>query len=115
LILLSDPRALREVGRAFFGGKKNADGPSGKLAGIMVLVGQTLGGLGFVGVQYATSQGSAAIVNALQAVQYAFLVLVAFLFRKKAKTLLGEDLTPGAVIRKLIAIAVAAAGLWLVV
>jgi drug/metabolite transporter (DMT)-like permease len=81
----------------------------------LVLVAQTLGALGYVGVQYATSLGSASLVNALQAVQYALLVAVAFALRKHAPKLLGEDLTTKTVIRKTIAIGFVAAGMWLVV
>jgi hypothetical protein len=54
-------------------------------------------------------------VNALQAVQYAFLVLVAFVLRKRAPALLGERLTPSIIVWKLIAIGIVAAGLWLIV
>jgi drug/metabolite transporter (DMT)-like permease len=117
ILLASDRRAYDEVMNALAPGrtsspkrKKNA-----RTALTLVIAAQSLGAGGFVLVQYAISLGSAAMVNALQAVQYAFLVLIAFLFAKKAPDLLGEDLTAGTVIRKSIAILVVAAGLWLVV
>jgi hypothetical protein len=55
------------------------------------------------------------MVNALQAIQYALLVLIAFIFAKRAPRLLGEDLTPATVIRKSVAIVIVAIGLWFVV
>ena len=117
-ILLIDRTALLEVKKAFFPGaattpkKKRREA---KHAAVLVLVGQGLGACGFVLVQFATSLGSAAIVNALQAVQYAFLVLVAFILSKRASTILNEDLTTQTIIRKSIALVFVAAGLWLVV
>jgi len=82
---------------------------------VLIMIGQSLGAAGLVLVQYAISLGSASIVNALQAIQYAFLVLAAFVLAKRAPTLLGEDLTVQTIIRKSTAIAIVAAGLWLVV
>lgn len=112
-ILCIDQKAWVEI-QSMFTRKKRAKKTS-RLAAILVLVGQTLGAIGFILVQYAINLGSAAIVNALQAVQYAFLVLIAFAFAKRAPRLLGEDLTPSTVIRKSIAIVIVAIGLWFVV
>lgn len=111
LILNIDTRALAEVRQVFFGGRRTGTGR----AAAMVITAQTLGGLGFVGVQYATSLGSAALVNALQAVQYALLVLVAFALRTSAPKLLGEDPSPRTVLRKCAAVVLTFIGLWLVV
>jgi len=117
LILAFDTAALKEVKRAILPSERSSNGQrKGKRAAlILVVFAQSLGAVGFVLVQYAISLGSAAIVNALQAIQYAFLVLVAFIFAKKAPNLLGEDLTLQTVIQKSIAIIIVAAGLWLVV
>jgi hypothetical protein len=117
-ILLIDRSALGEVKKVFFPaatGTPKKKKTEAKKAAILVLVGQGLGASGFVLVQYATSLGSAAIVNALQAVQYAFLVLVAFILSKRASKILNEDLTLSTIIRKSIALVFVAAGLWLVV
>ncbi|MBD3281616.1 EamA family transporter [Candidatus Uhrbacteria bacterium] len=86
-----------------------------KTAAGLALLGQTMGGLGFVGVQYAISIGSAAIVNALQVMQFALLVLVAFLFKSKAKVLLGECLNRSVVLKKALALVIMAVGLGLIV
>lgn len=112
-LLLIDRKALTEL-TASFGKKKKSTGPV-KNAFAWVLAAQVLGGIGFLGVQYATSLGSAALVNALQAVQYALLVLVAFVLKRIAPTLLGENLRPGIILQKSIAILLVAIGLWLVV
>lgn len=115
-ILAWDERAYMEIRNVLFPGQISAKQLRGKrLAFLLVLFAQSLGAAGFVLVQYAISLGSAALVNAIQAVQYAFLVLVAFLFAKKAPDLLGENLTPAVVARKLVAICFVAAGLWLIV
>lgn len=112
-ILCIDRKALAEI-KSLFARKDPKKGVS-RMAAILILVGQTLGAIGFILVQYAISLGSAAIINALQAVQYAFLVLVAFTFAKHAPRLLGEDLRLPTVIRKSVAILIVAIGLWFVV
>lgn len=114
IILCIDREAARELKTSLFGGKR-AGTTGTHTAVVLVFAAQTLGALGFVGVQYATSLGSAALVNALQAVQYALLVVVAFALHRRAPDLLGEDLTTATVIRKVVAIGVVGAGLWLVV
>lgn len=91
------------------GQKKNSK------AAMLAIFGQTLGSAGFVLVQLATARGSAAIVNALQAVQYAFLVLAGLIFAKIAPKLLGEKLNHRVIIVKVSALAITAAGLALVV
>lgn len=114
VILACDPAALKEW-LGVLAPKKRAKSHKGNGALALILVGQTLGSVGFLGVQYATSLGSAALVNALQAVQYGFLVLAAFFFRKRAPSLLGERLTPATITWKVVAILIVAVGLWLIV
>jgi drug/metabolite transporter (DMT)-like permease len=81
---------------------------------LLMLVGQACGALGFVGVQFAISQGSATVVNALQAVQYAAIVLIAWLGGKRLAKLLKEDRTPSVLLQKGSAIILVAIGLGLV-
>lgn len=87
----------------------------GKMAGILAILGQCLGAIGFVLVQLAVSRGSAPLVNALQAVQYAFLVIIALALRDRAKQLLGEDLSRRTLILKSIALGLTAVGMYLLV
>jgi uncharacterized membrane protein len=114
-ILAYDSSARREVATALGLSKKKPSPKRKNAPTALVFIGQSLGAAGLVLTQYATSLGSAAIVNALQAIQYAFLVIAAFILSKRAPRLLGEDLTPRAVARKTAAIAIVALGLWLVV
>ncbi len=115
ILLVMDDRAREELFAAIGFTKHKEHRKAKSHAVALVVTAQCLGALGFVAVQYATSLGSAALVNALQAVQYALLVLVAFAFHKRAPQLLGEDLTTETITRKVIAIAIVGAGLWLVV
>ena len=115
-LLFFDRRAFTEAKEALFPSKtSNADEKAGRGALLLVLMGQSLGALGFVLVQYAINLGSASIVNSLQAIQYALLVIAAFIFAKKAPTLLGETLTPRVITQKVIAILIVGLGLWFVV
>jgi len=87
----------------------------GKMAAMLALVGQVMGAIGFVLVQWGVAQGSASLVNALQAVQYAFLVILALALRKRAPQLLGEHLDRKALAMKITALVVTAAGMYLLV
>ncbi|MDQ7814739.1 MAG: EamA family transporter [Patescibacteria group bacterium] len=118
VLILLDREAGREALSIFI---KRKDGGTSKhkqpgaTAAILALVGQSLGALGFVLVQYGISRGSPSIVNAMQAVQYAFLVLLALLLRHKAPQLLGENLTKKALLLKVTALVITAFGLFLIV
>ncbi len=92
---------------------KPGQGPKPKHAALM-FVGQACGALGFVGVQYAISLGSATVVNALQAVQYAAIVMVAWFGGARLATLLKEEHTQKAILLKVGAIALVGIGLVLV-
>ena len=119
LITIVDPFAGKEIKniiapkKSKSGAKKKGINP--KTAALLALVGQSLGGLGFVGVQLAISMGSAAIVNSLQVIQFALLVVIAFIMKSKAKTLLGESLEKSVIIVKSIALVLMALGLAFIV
>ncbi len=81
---------------------------------VLVIAGQTLGALGFLLVNIALSQGSATIVNALQAVQYAAIVLAAWFGGARLNRYLREDLSKPVIIQKIFAIALVGLGLALV-
>ncbi|MFZ6015062.1 MAG: EamA family transporter [Patescibacteria group bacterium] len=125
IVIIIDARAGEEILQVFgikkcppqkiTSKEKNCIRIKPKTAAMLAIVGQTMGGLGFVGVQYAISIGSAAIVNALQVMQFALLVIVAFLLKSKAKVLLGEHLDRNVIILKGLALIVMAIGLALVV
>jgi len=117
MALLIDPLSGAEMLSIVKGGKKKKKGEtiSGSSAAKLALIGQTLGGIGFITLQYAISLGSASIVNALQVMQFALLVVVAFILKNKAQTLLGETLNRSVIFLKAIALVVMAVGLALVV
>ena len=87
----------------------------GRLAAILAIIGQSLGAVGFLFVQWATAKGSASIVNALQAVQYALLVLAAFALHRFAPKLLGENVTPKVIVIKTAALVMTGIGMYLIV
>lgn len=119
LALLIDPLSGAEIMEIIRSKKKDkktkGQAISGSSAAKLAIAGQLLGGVGFVGVQYAMSLGSASIVNALQVMQFALLVLVAFMLKSKAQTLLGETLNKSVVLIKAVALVVMAIGLAMVV
>lgn len=72
---------------------------------------QILGAIGFFTLQYALTQVSAAVVQALQGVQYVFLFLLVVLFSVRYPRLLSEQLLPGTVILKLAATSLIVGGI----
>lgn len=94
---------------------KNASRKKNGKAALLAMIGQTIGAVGFLLVQLATAWGSAAIVNALQAVQYAFLVLIGFIPYKNVTRLLGEKINRRTIVVKVGALLITAVGLALIV
>ncbi|MDD5438325.1 MAG: EamA family transporter [Patescibacteria group bacterium] len=94
--------------------RKKGEAISGSSAAKLAIIGQVLGGIGFILLQYAISLGSASIVNALQVMQFALLVVVAFVLKSKAHTLLGESLKKSVIVLKIAALLVMAVGLSLI-
>ncbi len=87
---------------------------SGGHTAVLFLTGQVAGGLGFVLVNYAISLASVSLVNAMQGVQYVFLlIMIAFLGRKFPKVL-SEKLSGGVLVQKLAAIALISIGIGLI-
>ncbi len=117
LLMALDARAGKEALRIFSSLRRasSAQKKTGRLSAMLVLVGQSLGMLGFVFVQWATAQGSASIVNALQAVQYALLVIVGLALHRRAPRLLGESATRNAILLKIIALILTGIGMYFVV
>lgn len=117
ILIVLDREAGREALKILFPSRAatSKDKQPGRLAAFLAIIGQCLGALGFILVQYAISKGSASIVNALQAVQYAFLVLFALAMRSRARALLGEDLDRRVLWRKVAALVLTACGMYLIV
>lgn len=101
--------AMKDVRQELFTKKKGEKKPFG-----LFFLGQAIGGIGFFGVQYALSLGSASTVNALQAVQFGALALITGVFGKFLPAELRERWTGISAAFKLVAIACIAAGLALI-
>ncbi len=84
-----------------------------KQKGILILAIQAFGGLGVIGQNYAFSLASATLVNALQAVQYALVFVLASLLGFKYPVL-KEKLNWKQVLQKIAAIILIAIGLYFI-
>lgn len=94
--------------------QKRKEESVGTRAVFLTIGAQTSGAVGFILVNYAIALGSASLVNAMQAVQYGLIVLVAWFGGEYLETLLDEEKTPLIVTLKSIAIAFVAVGLFLI-
>ncbi len=81
--------------------------------GTLVLAIQVAGGTGVMAQSYALKLASATLVNALQAIQYALVFILALLLGKKYP-LLKEEISQRQLIRKIVAIILVAIGLFLI-
>ena len=78
----------------------------------LVVINQGLGSLGFILQNYAIFLGSVVLVNALQGVQYAFLLIISAFLAVMAPKLLKESFSWKVLIHKALAVIVIAAGLY---
>ena len=83
-------------------------------AGFLYLIAQGFGGGGFIFINYAISIASVSLVNALQGIQYAFLLLLAVLASIKSPDLLKESMSRKGLILKVIATGIIGVGLYIV-
>jgi drug/metabolite transporter (DMT)-like permease len=105
-------QARHELWENFFSGKEKPK-QEHHVPFWIVYVAQASGVIGSFLVNYAISDGSAAIVSALQAVQYGTVVLVAWFGGNKLQKLLQEDKSPELLAAKGFAIGLIAIGLFL--
>ncbi len=94
--------------------KKRAQESISERALALTIIAQSSGAIGFILVNYAIALGSASLVNAMQAVQYGLIVLVAWFGGKKLRALLNERRTPLIVAMKSFAILLVGIGLFLI-
>ncbi len=85
----------------------------GHTAGLF-FAGQAMGSLGFVLVNYSISLASVSLVNAMQGVQYAFLLVMILILSKKFPKILSEKLSGGVLIQKILAIILISIGIILI-
>ncbi|MDP1709666.1 MAG: hypothetical protein Q8L21_02155, partial [Candidatus Komeilibacteria bacterium] len=83
--------------------------------GGLFLFGQVAGAMSFVLVNYAISLASVTLVNALQGLQYVFLLIMVLLLAKWYPRVLSEHLKGWTLVQKIAAILLIGAGLILLV
>lgn len=107
LFILLSARARKEIKELF---KKK---PNRRENQALVISNQTLGALGFVLQNYAIYLGPVAIVNALQGVQYVWIVILGTLTSLFAPKILKEDISKGVLVRKILAVLIISISLYL--
>ncbi len=112
IALIADTATRTEIRNVFFPAKKKTKKQFSLGTKASAIIGQLLGGAGFICVHLAMIQGSAAIVNALQAVQYGILVLLAWIGGSHLRKILNEETSSKTLLQKGIGILAVATGLW---
>lgn len=79
--------------------------------GLLFFGGQVAGALSFLLVNYAISLASVSLVNALQGLQYVFLLMMVFFLSKFHPRVLKEKMTKAAIWQKISAVVLVGAGL----
>lgn len=82
---------------------------------VLVVINKILSTVGVVIVQYAMAIGSVSLVNALNGLQYAFLIILVLLFSKFWPKKFKEDFAPGEIAQELLAVTIIICGLILLV
>lgn len=82
--------------------------------GLAFLGNQTLGATGFAAQSLAIALGPVALINALQGVQYVFVIILAALASLFLPGLVKERISAAIIIQKIIAVIIIAAGLYLI-
>lgn len=83
-------------------------------AGALYLLAQAFGGAGFIFINYAVSLASVSLVNALQGIQYAFLLIMAFAGSIVYPKLLHESMSKKSLAVKSVAVVVIGIGLYMI-
>ncbi len=77
----------------------------------LLISNKTLSALAFILLNYAIFLGSVTLVNSLQGIQYAFLLIVALFLSKKFPQILKEQISRGMILQKIMAISFIVLGL----
>ncbi|MDP3970651.1 MAG: hypothetical protein Q8P90_03040 [bacterium] len=85
-----------------------------KKEGIIYLVTQSFGAVGFLLVSYAISLASVSIINALQGVQYAFLLIIAIIATVKYPNLLKENIGKSSLLTKISGVVIIIIGILMI-
>lgn len=109
LFILFSARARREIKKLF---RKN---PNRRQNQFLVIGNQSLGALGFILQNYAIYLGPVAVINALQGVQYAWIIVLGTLTSLFAPKILKEDISKKVLLRKFLAVFIISIGLYLLI
>lgn len=112
LLFLIDKDSRQEIFKSFAKDKKKKK--PAKVGKGFVLVNQLLGSLAFVIQNYAIYLGPVAIINALQGIQYAFLLIIGIFFSLFYPKILKEDISKNTLIKKILAILIIGVGLYFI-
>jgi drug/metabolite transporter (DMT)-like permease len=118
LIMITDKHARQEIFAGLYLKKSESSAKSPKRKKrnkVLIFGNQALGAVGFILQNYAISFGSVAVVNALQGVQYAFLLIIGWLLTIFHPHIIKEDISDKIILRKVLAIALISIGLYFVV
>ncbi|MFA6428417.1 MAG: DMT family transporter [Candidatus Buchananbacteria bacterium] len=89
--------------------------PLPKKTQFLFLTNQALGAIGFFLINYAISLGSVSLINAMQGVQYAFLLIITVVISLKAPQIFKEAVNKKILLQKILAIIIISGGLYLVI
>ncbi len=110
LLFLIDKKDRKDIVKSF----KEKPNKKVKIGKGFVAVNQLLGSGAFLLQNYAVYLGPVAIINALQGVQYAFLLVLGILFSVFFPRILKEDISKKVLIKKIAAILLVAVGLYFI-
>jgi len=79
--------------------------------GALFVANKTLAGISFFLLNYAISLGNITLVNALEGIKYLFILVLTLIITRNLPSVLSEEITPGILIQKVVAVASIAAGL----
>lgn len=83
-------------------------------SGVLVAANKTLSGISFALLNYAIAIGSVTLVNAMQGLQYVFLLIVVAFISRKYPKILSEQVHKKAILQKVVAIILIGLGLAMV-
>jgi drug/metabolite transporter (DMT)-like permease len=103
LIFLLVPTYRKEI----FGTHKTA----GVKGGVLFAINKVLAAISFISLNYSVKLGSATLVNAMQGIQFVFLLGLVILLSRKFPKILEEELDRKILLQKIIAVALIISGL----
>lgn len=105
----------KKIIEGFVKRKNNENNSSGKFGKIAIVIGQVAGGSSSLFLQWAVSLGSVFVVNALQGIQYIFVLGLTSLLTKWRPDILREDNRGGVLWKKILWSLLLATGVFLIV